>query len=327
MTGGPERRAVAVLGGGAWGSALASCLAARGHDTRVWVRRPEHAEALAAGESPALDAGITAPSLATTDIDAALDGVERVVAALPVAATDATIDLLRGRVDDGLPVAWVAKGLVPSGKALIPVHAGEQLPNPPVVLSGPSFADEVAAGKPAALVAAGRDKDAALAIAGLFRDSTIRVYTSTDPVGVAVGGAVKNVIAIASGIVGGIGLGDNARAALITRGLAETARFALALGGRQETLFGLAGLGDMVLTCSGPHSRNYSLGLALASGEQMPGKLTEGKYSASLVRNRADSLGVDMPITAAVSRVLEEGADIQEEIGRLLQRPVDSEWD
>ena len=320
-----DTRAVAVLGGGAWGSALASSLAAGGHDVRIWVRGGGLAEALMAGNSPALDTAITAPRLATTDVDEALDGAGRVVAALPVSATDATIDLLDGRVGGEVPVAWAAKGLVPAGDELIPVHAARKLPNPAVMLSGPSFADEVAAGKPAALVAAGDDSTAARDIAELFRGGTVRVYTSADPVGVAVGGAVKNVIAIASGIVGGIGLGDNARAALVTRGLAETIRFAVALGGQRETLSGLAGLGDMVLTCSGPHSRNYALGLALASGGPEPSKLAEGRHSASVIHRRAESLGVDMPITAAVARVLDGGADIQDEIGRLMQRPVEGE--
>ena len=326
MTARRQGNAVAVLGGGAWGSALASCLAAGGHDVRIWVRNAGLAKALAKGRSPVLDAPIAAPRLATTDIDEAVGGAGWVLAVLPVSATDAAIDLLAGRVGAGIPVAWAAKGLVPGDDQLIPAHAEGKLPNPAVMLSGPSFADEVAAGKSAALVAAGRDPEAAQAVADLFQDSTVRVYTSKDPVGVAVGGAVKNVIAIASGIVSGIGLGDNARAALITRGLAEATRFALALGGQRETLFGLAGLGDMVLTCSGPHSRNFSLGLALASGKKPPSNLAEGRHSAAVIRRRAESLGVEMPITAAVARVLDEGADIKDEIGRLLQRPVDTEW-
>ena len=326
MTAHNEGRAVAVLGGGAWGSALASCLARRGHDVRVWARDPDLVENLGKGMSPALDTKITAPNLASADIGEVLDGASLVLAVLPASATDATVDLLKGRVDAGVPVAWAAKGLVPSGDSLIPAYAGQKLPNPAVMLSGPSFADEVADGKPAALVAAGGDTAAAQAVAGLFQGSTIRVYTSEDPVGVAVGGAVKNVIAIASGIVTGIGFGDNARAALVTRGLAETMRFALALGGRRETLFGLAGLGDMVLTCSGPHSRNFALGVALASGGPMPSNLAEGRHSASVIRRRAESLGVEMPITASVARVLDEGADIQDEIASLLQRPADSEW-
>ena len=324
MTAGPS--SVAVLGGGAWGSALASTLAAGGHDVRIWVRRPDLAEALASGRSPALDAVISAPRIATTDIGEALKDAERVLGVLPVSATDETIDLVASAVAAEVPIAWAAKGLVSSSDETIPGHASGRLPNPAVMLSGPSFADEVAAGKPAALVAAGADEAATDAVAGLFLDTTIRVYTSPDPVGVAVGGAVKNVIAIASGIVGGIGLGDNARAALITRGLAETTRFAMALGGQRETLFGLAGLGDMVLSCSGSHSRNYALGLALALGKPLPSKLAEGRHSAAVILRRAASLNVDMPITEAVTRVLDGGADIGDEIDSLLRRPVDSEW-
>lgn len=319
-------RRIAVLGGGAWGSALASALMAAGHETRVWVRDPQLASALAAGRSPVLDMTIAAPSLASTDSETVLAEAELVLVVLPVSASDDAIDRLAGQIDPAAPVAWAAKGLIPGSDALIPQHAKSRLDNPAVMLSGPSFADEVAAGKPAALVAASTDGDAAAAIAGAFQGSNIRVYTSADPVGVAVGGAVKNVIAIASGIVTGMALGDNARAALITRGLAETTRFATALGGERETLFGLAGLGDMVLTCSGAHSRNFSFGLALARGETIPAKLAEGRHSAVVIARRARRLGVEMPITEAVARVLEDGADISTEIGRLLQRPVDSEW-
>lgn len=317
---------IAVLGGGAWGSALASALAARGHETRIWVRRDDHAAALTGGVSPVLDMAIAAPSLATTDAAAVLDGAGMVLAVLPTSATDDTIAMIRAGADPAIPIAWAAKGLVPGGDALIPEHASAHLPNPAVMLSGPSFADEVTAGKPAALVAASQDDAAANAVAMRFYGSNIRVYTSNDPVSVAVGGAVKNVIAIASGIVTGMGLGDNARAALITRGLAETTRFALALGGQRETLFGLAGLGDMVLTCSGAHSRNFAFGLALAEGGDTPAKLAEGKHSAAVILRRAARLKVDMPITEAVARVLIDGADIRAEINRLLQRPVDSEW-
>jgi glycerol-3-phosphate dehydrogenase (NAD(P)+) len=154
----------------------------------------------------------------------------------------------------------------------------------------------------------------------------MRVYNSDDPIAVAVGGAVKNVIAIASGIITGLDLGDNARAGLMTRGLAEATRLAVAMGGKRETLFGLAGLGDMVLTCSGPHSRNFAFGLALGQGVQPSYKLAEGRHSCAVIARRAEKEGVDMPITIAVDRVVSGRGDISTEIKALMERPVDSEW-
>ena len=317
---------IAVLGGGAWGSALASALVTAGHDVRIWVRRQDMATALMQGRSPVLEMAIRPPRLATTVLEEAVSGVAAVLNVLPVSTTPEAITMLAPLIDPKTPVIWAAKGLVSGADALIPEVAAEHWDNPSVMLSGPSFADEVVAGKPAAIVAAATDHDQALAIAGLFAGSMIRVYASPDPVGVAVGGAVKNVIAIASGMISGLGLGDNARAALLTRGLAETTRFAVALGGRPETLFGLAGVGDMTLSCASPHSRNFALGMALGQGKAPSGKLAEGRYSAAVIARRASHLGVDMPITAAVARVLEDGASITTEIERLLSRPVESEW-
>ena len=317
---------VAVLGGGAWGAALAAALVTAGRDVRIWVRREDLARALASGHAPALDLPVPAPALASTDLDAVVDGADVILHVLPVGATEESITMLKPCLAGDTPVIWAAKGLVPGADALIPEVAATHWPNPSVMLSGPSFADEVAAGKPAALVAAATQQELSSDVAAMFGGSMIRAYSSPDPVGVAVGGAVKNVIAIASGMISGLELGDNARAALLTRGLAETVRLAVAIGGRAETLFGLAGVGDMALTCAGPHSRNFALGLALGQGKTPTGKLAEGRYSAAVICRRAAALGVDMPITAAVARVLEEDAPITTEIERLLSRPAESEW-
>lgn len=317
---------VAVLGGGAWGAALAAALVTAGRDVRIWVRREDLARALASGHAPALDLPIPAPALASTDLDAVLDGADVILHVLPVGATEESIAMLTPRLAGDTPVVWAAKGLVPGADALIPEVAATHWQNPSVMLSGPSFADEVALGKPAALVAAATQEGLAADVAAMFVGSMIRAYSSPDPIGVAVGGAVKNVIAIASGMISGLDLGDNARTALLTRGLAETVRLAVAIGGRAETLFGLAGVGDMALTCAGPHSRNFALGLALGQGKPPSGKLAEGRYSAAVISRRAVALGVDMPITAAVARVLEEDAPITTEIERLLSRPAESEW-
>ncbi|MGB0181542.1 MAG: NAD(P)H-dependent glycerol-3-phosphate dehydrogenase [Candidatus Puniceispirillales bacterium] len=318
----------AVIGGGAWGSALASVLSQQGHEVKILVRRPEMATALTAGTSPRLDhQPITPPHLATTDAATALAEAEAVFVVVPVAATaDALIQISTYAPVDAV-VALTAKGLEAETGDLQPELAARYLGRDIVMLCGPSFADEVAAGKPCCLVAASHDTHLAQIIAQLFLSSPVRVYTSNDPIGVAVASSVKNVIAIASGITAALHLGDNARAALITRGLAETSRLALALGGRPETLFGLAGAGDMFLTCTDSHSRNYAYGLALGSGAPPSSDLAEGAKTVSSLVARASSLGVDTPIIRAIDNVINQDADITREIKTLLARPVDQEWE
>ena len=318
---------IAIIGGGAWGSAIASVTAKNGFDTRILTRRDDLAHALNEGFSPALDdLPITAPQCATTDPALALQGVDAVIIVVPVSATASTLDQIKPHLPQDIPVAFAAKGFEPERDQLIPHFAAGYIDNPIVMFSGPSFADEVAMGKPAALVAASDHADAAAKIASFFHGSTLRVYVSDDPIGVAVGGAVKNVIAIASGIISGLNLGDNARAALMTRGLAEATRLANGMGGKTETLFGLAGLGDMTLTCSGPHSRNFAFGLALGQGNMPSGKLAEGQHSCTVIARRAQREGVEMPITQAVGRVVSGQGDIKAEIAALMERPVDTEW-
>ena len=318
---------IAVIGGGAWGSAIATALVETGQDVGVLTRRADLAESLLAGVSPALDnMKITPPSRAGVDPKAIVSGADAVIMVVPVRATEASLNAMKPFLDSSCPIAFAAKGFVPGVDDLIPHVAQNLIDNPLVMFSGPSFADEVAKGLPAALVAASDDSAAANHIAGLFSNSVMRVYTSDDPIGIAVGGAVKNVIAIASGITAGLGLGDNARAALMTRGLAEATRLAVAMGGQAETLFGLAGLGDMALTCSGPHSRNFAYGLALGQGQAPSGQLAEGQYSSSVIARRAKAENVDMPITMAVDRVVSGKADLAEEIKALLARPAAQEW-
>ena len=318
---------VAIIGGGAWGSALASQLARHAHEVSVLVRRQELADALMGGRAPLLDGlAITPPQLASTDAGAVLAGAEAVLVVVPVAATLAALSLIIKHAPAHVPVALTAKGLDAASGALQPELALEYLGRGGVMLCGPSFADAVALQKPCCLVAAAERADDATAIAALFHATTIRVYTSADPIGVAVGGSVKNTIAIAAGIVGALGLGANARAALITRGLAEATRLALAVGGKRETLFGLAGIGDMLLSCTDSHSRNYAYGEALGRGAPPPSALAEGARTAASLAKRAEILGVEAPIIAAVARVVNAGADIESEIKNLLARPVDQEW-
>ena len=318
----------AVIGGGAWGSALASVLSQQGHKVNILVRRPDMASALMDGVSPRLDhQPITPPHLATTDAATALTGADAILVVVPVAATADACKQISTYAPAHAAVALTAKGLEARTGELQPELAKNHLGRDIVILCGPSFADEVAAGKPCCLVAASHHQHMAQMIAQLFLSSPVRVYTSNDPIAVAVASSVKNVIAIAAGITAALDLGDNARAALITRGLAETSRLALALGGRQETLFGLAGAGDMFLTCTDSHSRNYAYGLALGSGNPPSTHLAEGAKTVASLMARASSLGVDTPIIAAIDNVINHGAELTTEIKTLLARPVDQEWE
>ena len=302
-----------VLGAGAWGTALAASTAAR-HATLLWARDAAQVDTMRAqrrNERYLADVALPAPLLLSADFDAAIahahDGL--LVVATPMAA----LHEMLARLPANAPgLLWLCKGFQEGSGRLGHEIAREVCPQARVgVLSGPSFAIEVARGQPTALVAA--SSDAALceqAVEALHSDS-VRIYTSGDPVGVEVGGAVKNVLAIATGIADGMRLGLNARAALITRGLAEMTRLGIALGARPETFMGLSGLGDLVLTATGDLSRNRKVGLLLAQGLPLAqilaelGHVAEGVHTAAMVLQRARASGVEMPITQAVVRVLD----------------------
>jgi glycerol-3-phosphate dehydrogenase (NAD(P)+) len=314
-----------ILGAGAWGTALAIA-AARRHEVRLWARDASQAAEMQAARRNARylpDSAWPDELHASADLDAVVaHGQDLLVVATPMAG-------LRGmlsRLPAGAPVLWLCKGFEAGSGRLGHEIARELRPDLAAgILSGPSFAQEVAAGQPTALVAACSDAALAQAAVQAFHSERLRVYTSVDPVGVEVGGAVKNVMAIAVGIADGLRLqaeragqadldgvpGLNARAALITRGLAEMLRLGLALGARTETFMGLSGMGDLVLTATGDLSRNRQVGLRLAAGQALPqiltelGHVSEGVYSAPTVLERARALGADMPITAAVVEVLE----------------------
>lgn len=322
---------IAVIGGGAWGSALAASLARNGHEVRLHCRREELAGALASGICPALEnAALPGFAAVSTDLASILAEAEIILLALPARASAALIPQLGGMMQPAASLVLTAKGLVGEQGLLLPEIAASQLANPAVVLTGPSFADEVLAGVPTAMIAASHDAAAAARVAGLFSGSNIRAYPADDPIGAAIGGAMKNVIAIASGMISGLpadaGLGDNSRAALITRGLAEATRFALALGGRQQTLFGLAGIGDLVLSCSGVHSRNFAYGLALGQGSRPAAKLAEGRHAVLPILRRAEQHEVNLPISSAVAAVIHDDVPISEAIRQLWARPVMAEW-
>ena len=326
---------IAIIGGGAWGTALA-CVARRaGHKASLWVREAEIADAINAGKgNPVFLPGIALESgiAATGDMAAALARADAVLLVAPSQFLRPVAGSMRPHLTPGTPVVLCAKGIEHDTLALMTEAAEETLPGCPIaVLSGPTFAREVALGLPTAVTLACADAAVGQRVVDLIGIPLFRPYLSDDPIGAEIGGAVKNVLAIACGIVTGKKLGDNTRAALITRGLAEMARLGVAKGGKPETLMGLSGLGDLTLTCNGPQSRNMSLGIALGEGRALQEvmaerkSIAEGVFSAATVVALAARLGVEMPICAAVDQVINHGADIERTIAGLLSRPFRTE--
>ncbi|WP_420402253.1 NAD(P)H-dependent glycerol-3-phosphate dehydrogenase [Nisaea sp.] len=321
---------IAVLGAGAWGTALALAVQRAGRAVTLWARRPEQAgEMRRLRENRVYLPGIRLPDEleVTSDPKTAVDGVEALLLVVPAQHMRAALSAFA--IPAGVPLVSAAKGIENGTDKTMSQVLGELLPdNPVAVLSGPSFAGEAALGKPTAVTLASADKALALELGEAFGSSTFRPYASTDLVGAEVGGAVKNVLAIAAGIVSGMELGENARAALITRGLAEATRFAVALGGRPATLMGLSGLGDLVLTCSSTSSRNFTLGARLGKGEALADILggspsvVEGVFTAAALHRRARALGVEMPIAEGVDAVLNRGIDPGTVVKELLSRPI-----
>ncbi len=318
---------ISVLGAGAWGTAIAASLCAR-HETVLWGRDPAQCRAIAAARRnqrylPEIE---LPPQLALeAEFAAAVAAAELVLVATPTAALS---DMLARLAPMGKPVVWLCKGFEPQSAELPHQIAARLLPSGSAygVLSGPSFALEVARGLPTALTLASADAGFSRATARALHGLRLRVYFSNDITGVEVGGAVKNVMAIATGIADGLGLGANARAALITRGLAEITRLGVKLGGRPETFTGLTGAGDLILTCTGGLSRNRRVGLGLAQGRKLDhilrelGHVAEGVHTAAAVAKRAGQLGIDMPITQAVCAVLFGGVAPREAVEQLLAR-------
>lgn len=326
---------VVVLGAGAWGTAIACHLAARAAvspTVTLWARDDAQAQAMAdRRENARYLPGIPLPAALriTSDLTVALRA-DVLFAAVPVAELPRLADELVAR-GARAPLVWLCKGFVvapalPGGAGLAHQVMAARWPAPVAVASGPSFAEEVARGLPTALTVAATDGRLATLVATLLRGDTLRAYESDDIAGVEVGGAIKNVLAIAAGASDGLGFGHNARAALITRGLAETGRLSTALGGQRETLMGLAGLGDLVLTCTGNLSRNRRVGLALADGRALPdiladlGHVAEGVSAARAARALAVHHGIEMPICEAVDRVLYEGLSPRDAMLGLLRR-------
>ncbi len=329
------RRPIAVLGAGSWGTTLALHTAAGGHPTRLWTRNEEHARLCRTlGENPRYLPGVRWPAgLAIgTDLAECVGEAAAIVVAVPSAALRSTLVVLAPHLPERTPLLLACKGFEWPGAALPHEIASEILgpARPLAVLAGPSFAREMARGDPTAVVVASRGRGGR-AFQRLLHRGTLRVYGSRDVVGAEVGGAVKNVVAIGAGLCDGLGMGANARAALITRGLAEILRLGTALGGRRATFMGLSGLGDLVLTATDDTSRNHRLGRLLAGGRSLAaalaeiGQTAEGVFSSRAVTVRAARLGVDMPICNVVTRILHEGLNPGEAVRLLLERTAGRE--
>jgi glycerol-3-phosphate dehydrogenase (NAD(P)+) len=321
---------VAIIGGGAWGTALAAVARRNGLETSLWAREPEVVAAINdSASNPLFLPGITLPEgiQATTNFTEAIAGAETVFLVPPAQHLRDVARALAPALRRETPVVICAKGIEQDTCALLSEVAAEELPGAHLaVLSGPTFAGEVARGLPAAVTVACHDLALGRRIAATIGSPTFRPYVLDDVVGAQIGGAVKNVLAIATGVTTGRGLGDNARAALITRGLAETVRLGRAKGARLDTLMGLSGLGDLTLTCTSEQSRNTSFGIELGRGRapadilQERRAVTEGFASAAAVVDLAGRLGVEMPICEAVNGVCHHGVSVDDAIRSLLTR-------
>ena len=329
---------IAVLGAGAWGTALAIHISHQ-HQVSLWARNAGHVSGMRKARANPLYLGdfkFDDNLQVEDDLGAAIEGADLILSVVPTAGFRDILKALK-KLGSTQPVIWAHKGLEPQSAKLPHEVAQEELGavfgnnQHWGALSGPSFAAELVRGLPTAVTLAANDANFALEAANLIHGKNLRVYNSTDVVGVSVGGAVKNVMAIAAGISDGMGFGNNARAAMITRGLAEITRFGVALGAKTETFMGLAGAGDLILTCTGQYSRNREVGLQLASGKSLDevlkglGHVAEGVNTAREVMRRADSMGIEMPITYEVNQALTRGKSAREAVTDLLGRDQKAE--
>jgi glycerol-3-phosphate dehydrogenase (NAD(P)+) len=320
---------IAVLGAGAWGTALAINLSQR-HRVSLWARNAGHVSGMRKARANPLYLGdfkFNEQLAIEDDLSVALQEADMILSVVPTAGFRGVLQDIK-RLGVSLPIIWAHKGLEPETAKLPYEVAQEELGTHQKwgALSGPSFAAELVRGLPTAITLAANDTGFSNQAAQLIHGGNLRVYNTTDVVGVSVGGAVKNVMAIAAGISDGMGFGNNARAAMITRGLTEMTRFGVALGAKVETFMGLAGVGDLILTCTGQYSRNREVGLQLASGKNLAdvlsglGHVAEGVNTAREVMRRAASINVEMPITFEVNQVLSHGKRAQDAVMDLLGR-------
>lgn len=333
-----SERPFAVLGAGSWGTALAIQLAAGGHPTLLWSHRAAHIALMQQRRcNDAYLPGIHFPDTIEpiADLAACLQRAGDILVVVPSQVFRQTMALIKPLLHEQHRLAWGTKGLEVGSRKLLHQIVQEELgiTVPTAIVSGPTFAQEVARGLPGAITVASKNQRFAAEFANALHHGYFRTYTSDDLIGVEVGGAVKNVLAIAAGISDGLNFGINTRAALVTRGLAEMMRLGVALGGQRETFMGLSGLGDLVLTCSDDQSRNRRMGLALGKGKSLEqakqeiGKVVEGVTTAKAVHQLAQDLRVSMPITEQVYRVLYEGLAPREAVQNLMERAAKSEME
>jgi glycerol-3-phosphate dehydrogenase (NAD(P)+) len=318
---------IAVLGGGAWGTALAQTCARAGRGVTLWEHEPCNAEQLETKRESKFLPGVRLDD----DIEVTRDlgqaaRADAILLVVPAQAMRSVCIALGTSLRDRTPLIACAKGIEHGSHKFMTEIIAECSPKAvPAILSGPSFAADVARGLPTAVTLAATDAKLAGALAQSMASASFRPYHTTDVRGVEIGGAIKNVLAIASGIVTGRGLGASASAALTTRGFAELVRFGKAFGAKAETMMGLSGLGDLILTCSSPQSRNFSFGVALGKNEKPDGKLAEGAFTAPVLLEMARAKKVDMPISAAVAALLADKMSVDEAIDSLLTRPIKAE--
>ncbi|MCX7189719.1 MAG: NAD(P)-dependent glycerol-3-phosphate dehydrogenase [Methylotenera sp.] len=329
---------IAVLGAGAWGTALAMNISQR-HNVSLWARNAGHVSGMRKARANPLYLGdfkFNEQLQVEDNLQTAINDADLILSVVPTAGFRSILKDIKA-LGCTLPIIWANKGLEPQSAKLPYEVALEELGDPQLTgqhwgaLSGPSFAAELVRGLPTAVTVAATDEEFSNQAALLIHGANLRVYNSTDVIGVSVGGAVKNIMAIAAGISDGMGFGNNARAAMITRGLAEMTRFGVALGAKPETFMGLAGAGDLILTCTGQYSRNREVGLQLASGKSLAdilqglGHVAEGVNTTAEVMRRAHAMQVDMPITYQVDQVLSHGKSAKDAVVDLLGREQKAE--
>ena len=325
---------VSVIGAGSWGTALALLLCKNGHDVTVWSYKEEEVRTLSEKrEHVSKLPGVKIPNeiFFTADLKEAVEGKDVVVLAVPSIHVRNTAKKMNAYVKGGQILVDVAKGIEEgTNKTLVEVIE-EEVDNPVVVLSGPSHAEEVAFDIPTTVLTSSKNMKVAEDVQDLFMTKTFRVYTNDDLVGVEIGGAVKNIIALAAGVCDGLGYGDNTKAALMTRGMAEIVRIGTKLGGKIETFLGLTGMGDLIVTCTSMHSRNRKAGYLIGTGKtreeavEEVGMVVEGIKACHAFYNLKEKLGVEMPITDALYKVLFEGKDARNMVRELLERDKKAE--
>lgn len=327
---------IGIIGAGAWGTALAQSLANNGRDVTLWAREQRVVEGInETHENPVFMEGIKLnPLIKATESLSQMSDCDIILLTTPAQHVRTSLQALKGNLGDGKPLVICAKGIELESGLLLSQVVQEEVPDATIaVLTGPTFAREIASGLPSAVTIAADNKEIAQEIREVVRSRTLRAYITDDLIGAQIGGAVKNVIALACGVIVGRELGESARAALLTRGLAEMSRLAAAMGAKKETLMGMCGVGDLMLTCASMQSRNFSMGFALGQGktldeimENRKGKaVTEGVHTAKALTVMARNLAVDMPISDIVYRCLNEDITIEQAIEEMLARPIRSE--